>query len=258
MLVDTHAHLDAFSLQEVKEVIERAVQAGVEWIVAVGCDMLTGQLAIDLARDYRGIFATVGLHPHQAENFDRTTFQSLKRLARAEKVVGVGECGLDFYRHHSSVKKQLAAFEKQIELALELDLPLIVHCRDAFEETLTLLQKAKLDKLVIHCFSGSIELARQFIKLGAYISLAGPVTFKNAKKSVEVAQRVQIEKLLIETDAPYLTPYPYRGKRNEPAFLPLIARKIAKIRGISLETVAKATTENANRVFGMANSLRET
>jgi TatD DNase family protein len=251
MLVDTHAHLDAFSPQEVKEVVKRAFQAGVEQIVAVGCDITTSQSAVDLALAYKEVYATVGVHPHEAESFGQTTFQSLRTLVKAEKVVGVGECGLDFYRHHSSVKKQLAAFERQIELAIELDLPLIVHCRNAFKETLTLLQKARLGTFVMHCFSGSLELAHQFLKLGAFISLAGPVTFKNTRKSVEVAQKIQIEKLLVETDTPYLTPHPYRGKRNEPALLPLIARKIAETRGMSFEAVARATTENAKQVFGL-------
>lgn len=256
MLVDTHAHLSDPQLAlDIDSVVERARQAGVATIVNVGDNIERSSLAIAQAEKYSGMWAAVAIHPHEAESLSDESLEQLRAMAQHPKVVAIGEIGLDYYYDAPSHEIQKAAFRRQIELARELGLPIIVHDREAHADTLSILKEAASEGVtgVLHCFSGSYELAMQFIDLGFYISIAGTVTFKNARRPVEVASRIPCERLLIETDCPYLAPVPFRGKRNEPAYVRCTAQKIAELRGMTLEQLAQVTSENASRLFGFKN-----
>jgi len=252
MLFDSHTHLDdeGFDLDR-DEVIERAREAGVKYMLNPGADLASSIKGVNLAERYEGLYAAVGVHPHDVKDMDEATMEILKALSQKNKVVAIGEIGLDFYYDHSPRDTQRYWFKRQIQLAREVGLPIIIHERDAHQEVFDILKEARAGELgcVMHCFSGSVELAKEYVKLGMYISLGGPVTFKNARKPQEVAMAVPLDKLLIETDSPYLTPIPFRGKRNEPARVSLVAEKIAELRGLSPETLAQQTTENAKAFF---------
>ncbi|MBS3975751.1 MAG: TatD family hydrolase [Syntrophomonadaceae bacterium] len=253
MLIDTHAHLnDKDFKHDLPLVLERASQAGVTRIINVGYNLEASRQSVRLAETYPGMYAAVGFHPHDAKNFSSADLEELRKLAKATKVLAIGEMGLDYYRDLSPRPVQQETFRQQIALAKEMKLPVIVHDRDAHGDTVTVLRQEKAADVggVLHCFSGSWEMARQCLNLGFYISLAGPVTYKNAHTPKEVARLVPSDRLLIETDAPYLTPEPYRGKRNEPAYVLEVAIEIAKIRKVSLEELAATTTANARRLFG--------
>ncbi|MEW6447769.1 MAG: TatD family hydrolase [Bacillota bacterium] len=250
-LTDTHCHLDdeRFEADRAK-VIERARAAGVTQIITVGYDIDSSRRAIDLAGLLPGVFAVVGVHPHDAAAAPPDYIEVLRRLAREPRLVAVGEIGLDYYRDLSPRPVQREVFIAQLRLARELGLPVVIHCRDAHGEVYEILKREAAGLAgVMHCFSGSWEEAKRFLALGFHISIAGPVTFPQSTKLVEVARRVPLDRLLLETDAPYLTPVPHRGKRNEPAYLVHTAQKVAGIRGISLEELASATAENAKRLF---------
>lgn len=252
MLFDSHTHLDDESFDSDRdEVIHRAREAGVTLMLNPGADLASSLRGVQLAERYEGIYAAVGVHPHDVKDMDETTLETLRSLSQKEKVVAIGEIGLDFYYDYSPRDAQRYWFKRQIQLAREVGLPIIIHERDAHQEVFDILKEERAGELgcVMHCFSGSVELAKEYVKLGMYISLGGPVTFKNARKPQEVAMAVPLDRLLIETDSPYLTPVPFRGKRNEPARVRLVAEKIAELRGISLEELAKQTTENAKTLF---------
>lgn len=252
MLFDSHAHIDAKRFdKDREEVIERAKANGVHFIMNPGVDLESSKEAIALAEKYDGIYAAVGYHPHEAKHMDDTMLALIKSLAKHEKVRAIGEIGLDYHYDHSPRKVQKEWFIKQIRLAKSLNLPVIIHDRDANEDTLTILKKEKAFEsgVLMHCYSGSKEMAEQYIELGAYISLAGPVTFKNAKTPKAVAKFVPLNRILIETDAPYLTPEPNRGKRNESAYVEYICNQIAQLKEISFDKVAEATTANAKKLF---------
>ncbi len=254
MLIDTHAHLDLEEFAaDFPEVLERAKENGVGWIVNIGYDLESSRRAVALARQFPQFYAAIGVHPHEAEGADEATWPVLTDLASEPKAVAVGEIGLDYYRDLSPRPRQQAVFRRQIALARELGRPVIIHDRDAHQDTLTILKEERAGELggVMHCFSGSWETAKECLKLGFYISIAGPVTFRNAPKVQEVAQKAPLDRLLVETDSPYLAPDPYRGKRNESAYVRLVAEKIASLRGIGFEQVAEATTANARRLFGI-------
>ncbi|PZX02847.1 TatD DNase family protein [Psychrobacillus insolitus] len=254
MYIDTHVHLNADQYEEdLQEVINRALEANVTKMVVVGFDRKTIEKAMQLAADYTFIYAVIGWHPVDAIDCTEEDLQWIEELSANEKVVGIGETGLDYYWDKSPKDVQQALFRKQIRLAQKVKLPIIIHNREATEDVVRILheEEAHLTGGIMHCYGGSVETAKQCIDMNFMISLGGPVTFKNAKKPKEVATEIPLEHLLIETDAPYLAPHPHRGKRNEPALVTLVAEEIARLKGISVEEVAAATTQNAKKFFGI-------
>lgn len=254
MFIDTHVHLNADQYEEdVEKVIERALEAGVSKMVVVGFDHKTITKAMELTERYSFIYAVVGWHPVDAVNCTEEDLAWIESLAAHPKVVGIGETGLDYYWDTSPKDVQQEIFRKQIQLAKKVKLPIIIHNRDATADVVRILEEENAGEIggIMHCFSGSVEIARQCIDLNFLISLGGPVTFKNAKLPKKVAAEIPLEKLLIETDAPYLTPHPYRGKRNEPSYVPLVAAEIAAIKELPIEEVAAATTRNALKIFNI-------
>ncbi len=254
MLFDSHSHIDDSRFDgDRAKVIERAKARGLSYILNPGCDLKTSKAALDLARRYDMVYAAVGMHPHEAKHCDQMTLDIFADMAKDKKVVAIGEIGLDFHYDHSPRDVQRMVFVEQIRLAQTLNLPIIIHSREADGEVFDTLrlEEAFATGVLMHCYSGSAELAKQYVKLGAYISIAGPVTFKNARKLAEVVETVPLERLMIETDAPYLTPVPFRGKRNEPSYVHYTCQRVADIKGISYQQVAAATCQNAQRFFGI-------
>lgn len=252
MFIDTHVHLNADQYEEdVVEVIDRALEAGVSKMVVVGFDRKTIEKAMALAEAYSFIYAVVGWHPVDAIDCTVEDLKWIESLAAHPKVVGIGETGLDYYWDKSPKDVQQEVFRKQIRLAKKVDLPIIIHNRDATADVVRILEEeeAKTVGGIMHCFGGSVEVATQCIEMNFLISLGGPVTFKNAKAPKRVAAEIPLEKLLIETDAPYLTPHPHRGKRNEPFYVTLVADEIARIKELPIEEVASITTANALKLF---------
>jgi TatD DNase family protein len=242
MLIDTHCHL------EDPEVLRRARAAGVERFVNIGCDIETSKAARDFAAKESDVFFTTGVHPHDAGKAPSDYIGKLRELAADKKCVGMGECGLDYYYDYSDRVTQRKVFAEQIALSQELEKPLVVHVRDAYSDCLEALRNHQGTK-IIHCFSGDREHAKAFLALGCYLSISGIVTFKNADELRAVVIETPLERLLIETDSPYLAPVPHRGKPNEPAFVKLVAEKIAELRNLSLESVIEQTGKNALGVF---------
>jgi TatD DNase family protein len=256
MLIDSHAHIQGKEYTgETAAVIERARAAGVEQIIVVGGagDMSSNTEAVALAGSFENIYATVGMHPHDAKDVGSDGLQRLRDLTLHPKVIAVGETGLDYYYDHSPRDVQRRVFAQFIHMARATELPIVVHERDAASDGAELLRSEGEGKLrgVIHCFTGSYEAARAYLDLGFYISFTGIITFKNAEALRDVVRRVPLERILVETDSPYLTPVPHRGKRNEPAYVRLVAAAIANVKGVSLEEVARVTTDNTRRLFGI-------
>ncbi|MET1029604.1 TatD family hydrolase [Domibacillus tundrae] len=252
MLFDTHVHLNADQFQEdVEDVMKRAQEAGVKRMVVVGFDRLTITRAMELVEKYDWLYAAVGWHPVDAIDMTEEDLNWIEELANHPKVVAIGEMGLDYHWDKSPKDVQKDVFRRQIRLAKKVKLPIIIHNREATQDIVDILKEEGASDVggVMHCFSGSAETALECVKLNFYISLGGPVTFKNAKKPKEVAEAVPLDKLLIETDCPYLAPHPYRGKRNEPAYVKLVAEEIAALKHLSYEEVAAATMKNANTLF---------
>lgn len=255
MLIDTHVHLNAEQYEEdLEEVIIRALEAGVEKMVVVGFDRKTITKAMELADRHPFIYAVVGWHPVDAIDCTEEDLLWIESLAAHPKVVGIGETGLDYHWDKSPKDVQQDLFRKQIRLAQKVDLPVIIHNRDATGDVVRILKEEEADKTggIMHCFGGSVETARECIDLNFMISLGGPLTFKNARMPKEVATEIPLDHLLIETDAPYLAPHPNRGKRNEPAWVVLVAEEIARLKNLSVEEVAARTTENALKVFKLS------
>ena len=256
MLIDSHAHIQGNEYEgEVEAVIERAHAAGVDKIVAVGGagDMSSNTDAIALADSFHAVYATVGMHPHDAKDVGIEELETLRGLTTHPKVVAIGETGLDYYYNHSSHELQEQVFSSFIHMACETGLPIVVHERDAAEKTAELLRQEGNGKLcgVIHCFTGNYQSARAYLDLGFYLSFTGIITFKNAEPLRAVVRQIPLDRILVETDAPYLTPVPHRGKRNEPAYVRFVAETVAKVRGISLEEVASITTANTQKLFSL-------
>lgn len=254
MLFDSHAHLDDSRFNKDREdIIKRARANGIKYILNAGADLTTSIAGVNLAGKHDMIYASVGVHPHDVKDMDEDTIEVLKALSNNKKVVAIGEIGLDFYRDNSPRDQQRKWFRRQIELAKEVKLPMIIHDRDANQETFDTLNEYDAGEFgcLMHCYSGSLELAQEYIKRGIYISIAGPITFNNSRKLPEIAKEIPLEWLLVETDSPYLTPVPHRGKRNEPAYVKFVAEEIAKAKGISLEEVAHQTTANAKKLFNI-------
>ncbi len=250
--IDTHCHLEMADFDPDRDdVITRAGDAEIAAIITIGSDLKGSEGAVRLAGEYDFIYAAVGIHPHEAKDYTSDTAEKLRQWSEEKKVVAIGETGLDYHYDHSPRDVQREVFERQLGLALELDLPVIVHSREAKADTLNILSESGISRGVLHCFSGDMDMAERVMAMGLYISFAGTVTFKNAKKLQETAAGIPDEYLLIETDAPYLSPVPLRGKRNEPSFLLHTARKLAELRDVGAGDIARITTLNAGRLFGI-------
>lgn len=260
-LIDSHCHLDFPDFDpDREEVLARARAAGVGALVNPGADLPSSQRAVALAERYPDVYAAVGVHPHDASTLDSRALARLRQLAAHPRVVAIGEIGLDYYRDLSPRARQRAAFNAQLELAAELRLPVIVHQREAAEDVLAIL-RAWADRLsaggVLHAFSAShFAMAREALAMGFYIGIGGPITFANAGKLRETVPKLPLERLLLETDAPYLTPHPFRGQRNEPAHLVLVARRLAELHGVPLETLAGQVSDNTRRLFRLPEMQR--
>lgn len=252
MLFDTHVHLNAWQfLEDREETIQRAFQAGVEYMTVVGFDHETIPLAIEIAESHQNIYAAVGWHPVDAIDMTDKELEWIEKLSKHPKVVALGEMGLDYHWDKSPKDIQKDVFRKQIRLAKKLNMPIIIHNREATEDIIQILQEEKAEEVggIMHCYSDSVEYVQACLDMNFYISLGGPVTFKNAKLPKEVAKQVPLDRLLVETDAPYLAPHPNRGKRNEPEYVKLVAEKIAELRNMTFEEVSQITTRNAMNVF---------
>ncbi|MBU8908416.1 TatD family hydrolase [Desertibacillus haloalkaliphilus] len=255
MLFDTHVHLNADQFKEdASEVIERANAEGVSHMVVVGFDTETIKGAIKLAETYEFIYAAVGWHPVDAIDMTDADLEWIEELASHPKVVAIGEMGLDYHWDKSPKDVQKEVFRKQIRLAKKVNMPIIIHDREAHQDIVTILKEENAEEVggIMHCFGGSLEIAKQCMDMNFYISFGGPVTFKNAKKPKEVAKEIPLDRLLIETDCPFLAPHPYRGKRNEPAYVKLIAEQIAELKEVSYEQLSKQTMENAKKLFSIS------
>ena len=254
MLFDTHVHLNAEQFSEdLEEVIDRARGEGVQNMVVVGFDRPTINKAMELVESYEFLYAAIGWHPVDAIDMTDQDLDWIEELSSHPKVVAIGETGLDYHWDKSPKDIQQEVFRKQISLAKKVKLPIVIHNREATQDIVDILQEEDAKEVggIMHCYSGSPETARVCLDMNFLISLGGPVTFKNAKKPKEVAEEVPLEKLLIETDCPYLAPHPYRGKRNEPSYVKLVAEQIAELKGVTFEEVAEVTTRNAKKIFGI-------
>jgi TatD DNase family protein len=256
MLVDTHTHLDDARYNDDREaMIARACDAGVGAFITVGCDRSTSQAAVALSEQHSFVYASIGVHPHEVKHINDGWYDDFRRLARNKKVVAYGEIGLDYHYNHSSPKEQRERFREQIQLARELNLPVIIHTREAQEDTINILKEEKASEVggVFHCFSGDAWLAKDALDLGFYLSFSGILTFQNATILREIAKNTPLDRVLIETDCPYLTPVPYRGKRNEPAYVSFVAKQLAEIHAdkphLSIGQIERITSENAKRLF---------
>ncbi|MFC2082880.1 TatD family hydrolase [Candidatus Bipolaricaulota bacterium] len=250
--IDSHAHLDDRAFDNDRAaVIARCSEAGLG-ILSIGSSLRSSREAIRLANRYRNMWATIGVHPHSAKSADEATLAELKALAQSDLVVGIGEIGLDYYRDLSPRDRQRQAFSQQLSLASELNLPVCLHNRESTEDLLAILKGAgQVHRGVVHSFLGDAVLAEEFLSLGFHLGIGGPLTFPKNAVLRDAVKQVSLDRILLETDCPYLTPVPYRGRRNEPIYVQYVAEKIAKLKGISLEEVALQTTENAIRVFGL-------
>lgn len=286
MLFDSHAHINNDGPEKNRTEMVAAIKKAIDssaltYVMDIGCDLKSSKLACDHAEKYPWCYAAVGFHPHDAQHMDDMALMMIKGLAKKKKVMAIGEIGLDFYHDHSPRDVQREAFRKQIRLANELRMPIVIHSREADQEVMDILKEegafsderkswfskrpnpsqyvksAGSDNLcddarvLLHCYSGSAELAKQYVKLGATLSIAGPVTYKNNRKTIAVVDEIPIEFLLVETDSPYLTPEPFRGKKNSPPMVEYTARKIAEIKEMSFEEVARITMENAKRFYNI-------
>ncbi|RKQ33017.1 TatD family hydrolase [Oceanobacillus halophilus] len=254
MLFDTHVHLNARQFAEDREeTIQRAFDAGVKYMTVVGFDRETIPLAIEIAEQNETIYAAVGWHPVDAIDMTDKELAWIKELSSHPKVVALGEMGLDYHWDKSPKDIQKEAFRKQIQLAKTVHMPIIIHNREATEDIIQILQEENAKEIggIMHCYNDSVDYVQACLDMNFYISLGGPVTFKNAPLPKEVAKQVPLDRLLIETDAPYLAPHPNRGKRNEPAYVKLVAEKIAELRDIPFEEISDMTTKNAKRFFGI-------
>jgi TatD DNase family protein len=249
-LTDTHVHLDMFG-GEAELVLTRARAAGVRRFITVAVDPDSAARALEIARAQPDVRASAGVHPHEAAAVDAAVMAELKKTAADPLVVAIGETGLDYYRMKAPAEQQMAAFRRHLELAAELDLPLILHCRDAYDDMISILSENPETKKVVHCFSGTPAQTRTLLKLGCFISFAGTVTFPNAGGLREAAAEVPLERLLVETDAPYLAPQPVRGRRCEPAHAGFTAQTLAQVKGVEYEKLVKATSANADKLFSL-------
>lgn len=259
MFIDTHAHLFYPNFNgEVEQVIERAINAGVNYILVPGTDLATSKKAIELAELYDCVYAAVGVHPHDTKEWKSSFIDQIEEFSKHPKVVAIGEIGLDYYYDFSPKDIQIEAFRAQIELAVKVDLPIIVHNRESNDDVMNIIKGYKETNLrgQFHCFAGSIEDAKELTSMGHYISFTGNITFKKLDSLRETLKSVSLEKILLETDSPFMTPVPYRGKRNEPSYIPLVAEKVAEIHNVGLEDVARMTNYNVCNLFGIGEKAK--
>jgi TatD DNase family protein len=252
MLIDSHCHIDDARYDTDREaMIQHARDAGIGHFVTIGCDLETSRAAVTLAQRHPFISATVGVHPHEVKHIQDGWYDALQALAKSKGVVAYGEIGLDYHYDHSPREVQRQRFREQVGLARDLRLPIIIHTREAQEDTITILKEEKAGEVggVFHCFSGDAWLAKDALDLGFYLSFSGVITFQNATMLRDIAKTVPLDRILVETDSPYLAPVPHRGKRNEPAYVRHVAEKLAGLHGLSVKDVADATTQNAKRLF---------
>lgn len=252
-LVDTHAHIDMKNYDNVDETVKKASDFGVKKIIVPSVDENSFEKVIELSNSYENVYCALGIHPTETKNLSDEVYERILNLASGQNVVAIGECGLDYFHDKSFVEEQKKAFIKQIEIANLIKKPLLIHDREAHKDCFDILSQNVEESIpvIMHCFSGSLEFAQQCIKKGYYIAIGGVVTFKNAKKVHEIAQKIPLKNLLLETDAPFLTPEPHRGERNEPAYVKFIAERIAQLRNIPVEKIADITSNNVRKVFGI-------
>ena len=250
MLFDTHAHLNdpAFDPDR-EELMAGLADKGIGFVMNAGCSLESSRDIIRMAENYPWLYASVGSHPDSADEVNEEVIEIYRRLCQNEKVKAIGEIGLDYYYEDIPREIQKQAFRMQMALAKEVDLPVIIHERDAHDDGMRIVKEFPTVKGVFHCYSGSAEMARQLVNMGWYIGFTGVLTFKNARKAVETAASIPLDRIVLETDCPFMAPEPYRGKRNDPGYLPKMAEKLAEIRGISVEEAIAATTENAKRLY---------
>lgn len=254
MLIDSHAHLNDNKFDVDREqLINDLEKNGIEMVLNIGYDLESSIISVEMAKQYSIIYAAIGTHPHDVKDMTENTLEIYKKLSSEEKVLAIGEIGLDYHYDNSPRDVQKIWFREQIRLAKSLDLPYIVHDRDAHEDVFRIMKEELYSGVrgILHCYSGDVELAREFVKMGFLISLAGPVTFKNAKTPKRVALEIPLEHLLIETDAPYMAPEPFRGKRNEPAYVRYVAEEIARIKNIGYNEVIEKTNSNFKKLFAL-------
>ncbi|HOV25620.1 MAG TPA: TatD family hydrolase [Pseudobacteroides sp.] len=254
MLFDSHAHYDDEKFNDDRdEVFTKAHEDGISYILNAATDIDTSLMSIGFAEKYDFVYAAVGVHPHNTSSLDDEVTAKIAKLAKNPKVVAIGEIGLDYYYDYSPKDAQKYWFKRQLDLAVDLSMPVIIHDRDAHEDIVNIMKESKISQVggVMHCFSGSREMAKIILDMGFYLSFGGPVTFKNARKAIEVLQYVPMDRLLIETDSPYLSPEPHRGKRNDSRNVRYVAEKIAEIKGLDFEDVASVTLNNAKQLFGI-------
>lgn len=253
-LFDTHAHYDSSRFQmDRMEILAALPESGIDLVVNPGCDLPSSRSALDLARTFPHVFAAVGLHPEDCAGAGEPEFDALRSMCRDPRVVAIGEIGLDYYWEDNPPPAfQQSVFRRQIELALELDLPVIVHDREAHGDCLAIVREYPDLRGVFHCFSGSVEMAGELIRRGWYLGFDGPITYKNARKALDVAAATPLDRIVAETDAPYLSPVPFRGKRNDSRNLPYIVAVLAACKGVEPEEMAQITRDNGKRLFGIA------
>lgn len=253
MLFDTHAHYDDARFDEDREqVIASLAECGVGYVMNIGADMETSRRAVDLADRYDFFYASVGVHPSDVENLTQQDMETLKRMAMENpKVRAIGEIGLDYHYDTPAPEVQKKWLIRQLQLAQELDMPVVIHDRESKGQCIEILRQMKISKGVMHCFSGSAQMAKELVKMGFMISFTGVLTFKNARKAVEACAAVPIDRLMIETDCPYMAPEPHRGERNYSGYVKYVAQKMAEIKGVSYEEMVRITTENALRFYGI-------
>ena len=250
MYFDSHAHLDDRAFRDDREeILDGLTDAGVGYLMNIGCDLPSSLRSIDLAHRFPFIWAAVGSHPDDAAQVNNVRIALYRQMCSDERVKAIGEIGLDYHYEDPPREIQLPAFRKQLELAAELDLPVIVHEREAHADGMELIREFPTVTGVFHCYSGAVEMAKELVSRGGYIGFTGVITFKNARKAVEVAQTIPLDRILIETDCPYMAPEPHRGRRNDSRYVPLVAAKLAELRGVTPEEMGEITTENAKRLF---------
>uniref|UniRef100_UPI001F3E3585 TatD family hydrolase n=1 Tax=Roseburia hominis TaxID=301301 RepID=UPI001F3E3585 len=253
-IFETHAHYEDVKFDSDREALLASLpKQNIEYVINVGSNLETTKRSIELAKQYDYIFAAVGVHPSDVEELDESSYDVLEKAAKFEKTVAIGEIGLDYYwdKELGVQEKQREWFKRQMLLAKEHNLPVIIHSRDAAEDTMRVMKEVKAEEIpgVIHCYSYSVEMAKEFIKMGYYIGIGGVVTFKNAKKLIEVAAEIPLERILLETDCPYMAPEPHRGERNSSLYIPYVVEKLAEIRNISKEEIISTTNQNARKLF---------
>ena len=256
-IFDTHAHYDSSAFHADREAVLAALpEAGVALVVDPGCDLPTSRAALALAEQFPHVYAAVGIHPEDCAGYTDADLDALRQLCRHDKAVAIGEIGLDYYWAENPPREfQQQVFRRQLELALELDMPVIIHDREAHGDCLAIVKEYPGLRGVFHCFSGSPEMAAELLKRGWYLGFDGPITYKNAKRAPEVAAMTPLDRILVETDSPYMTPVPFRGKRNDSRYLPYVLEKLAEWKGVTTQEMTDITFANGKRLFGIGGSV---